>query len=133
MLLVQRAVPGQSQAAVCYAGGGAETIELLRRCGPTTPGLLLLDLKMPKVDGFDVLKFIACHPTLRPQRIAVLTSSDSEKDVAEALRLGADFYLMKPFSFAEIRSMMGSLLAACETGEWPDQLPCELARVSPRV
>ena len=63
------------------------------------PDLLLLDLKMPGTDGFDVLKWIRHEPTLSALRVVVLTSSQELSDVNEAYRLGADSFLVKPMDF----------------------------------
>ena len=63
------------------------------------PVLVLLDLKMPKVDGFEVLKWIRAHPQLSTLPVVVLTSSDSIRDVNLAYRLGANSFLVKPMDF----------------------------------
>jgi len=65
------------------------------------PDLLLLDLKMPMVDGFDVLRWIQQQPTLRALRTVVLTSSDHINDVNLAYHLGANSYLVKPHEFEQ--------------------------------
>jgi CheY-like chemotaxis protein len=63
------------------------------------PNLFLLDLKMPGVDGFDVLRWIKKHPQLSSLRIVVLTSSDAIHDVNHAYELGANSFMVKPFDF----------------------------------
>jgi CheY-like chemotaxis protein len=63
------------------------------------PDLLLLDLKMPRVDGFDVLRWIRQHSGLGLMRVVVLTSSDQLQDVNEAYRLGANSFMVKPADF----------------------------------
>ena len=63
------------------------------------PDLLLLDLKMPRVDGFEVLRWIRQHPRIRNLRVVVLTSSHQIRDVNEAYRLGANSFLVKPLDF----------------------------------
>jgi CheY-like chemotaxis protein len=63
------------------------------------PALVLLDLKMPGMDGFDVLKWIRNQPGLNLLRVVVLTSSDSMRDVNEAYQLGANSFLVKPVDF----------------------------------
>src|SRR4051812_10461929 len=60
------------------------------------PDLVLLDLKMTGMDGFEVLKWIRDHPTLRGMRVVVLTSSDRVFDVNQAYALGANSFLVKP-------------------------------------
>jgi len=63
------------------------------------PDLLLLDLKMPRVDGFEVLRWIRQHPRLRNLRVVVLTASNQIRDVNEAYRIGANSFLVKPLDF----------------------------------
>lgn len=60
------------------------------------PILLLLDLKMPRVSGFQVLSWLRKQPNLRQLPVAVMTSSDHDPDAARAFELGADSYLIKP-------------------------------------
>jgi len=63
------------------------------------PDLLLLDLKMPGIDGFEVLRWIREQPGLSALRILVLTSSEHMRDVNQAYRLGANSFLVKPHDF----------------------------------
>jgi len=65
------------------------------------PALVLLDLKMPGMDGFEVLSWIRQQPGLRALRVIVLTSSEAPRDVNEAYRLGANSFLVKPMDFKE--------------------------------
>jgi CheY-like chemotaxis protein len=63
------------------------------------PDLILLDLKMPKVDGFEVLAWIRAQPTLKSIPVLVLTSSQQLKDVNRAYEMGANSFLVKPLDF----------------------------------
>lgn len=63
------------------------------------PELMLLDLKMPGMDGFDVLRWVKAQPEFKALRIVVLTSSDAIKDVNLAYQLGANSFLVKPVEF----------------------------------
>ncbi len=63
------------------------------------PSLLLLDLKMPRTDGFEVLRWIREQPGLKALRVIVLTSSEDMRDVNEAYELGANSFLVKPIDF----------------------------------
>jgi len=63
------------------------------------PGLLLLDLKMPRKDGFEVLRWIRQQPELRALRVVVLTASDHIQDVNRAYQMGANSFLVKPVDF----------------------------------
>lgn len=66
------------------------------------PDLLLLDLKLPGYNGFEVLAWIRSHPGLTRLRIIVLTSSNESKDMNEAYRLGANSFLVKPNDFEKL-------------------------------
>jgi CheY-like chemotaxis protein len=63
------------------------------------PDLILLDLKMPKIDGFEVLSWIRNQPGIRGIAVVVLTSSDQIRDVNKAYALGANSFLVKPVDF----------------------------------
>jgi CheY-like chemotaxis protein len=85
---------------------GEETIAYLKgegkfanRAEYPLPGLLLLDLKMPLLDGFEVLNWLRTQPALSSVRVVVLTSSDRIRDVNAAYQLGARSFLVKPLEF----------------------------------
>ena len=63
------------------------------------PELLLLDLKMPRMDGFELLRWLREQPGLKSLRVVVLTSSEEMRDVNEAYQLGANSFLVKPIDF----------------------------------
>jgi CheY-like chemotaxis protein len=63
------------------------------------PTLLLLDLKMPRIDGFEVLRWLHQQPVLKNLRVIVLTSSQEIRDVNRAYELGANSFLVKPMDF----------------------------------
>jgi CheY-like chemotaxis protein len=63
------------------------------------PSLVLLDLKLPGMDGFEVLQWIRQEPSLRSLPVVVLTSSDQIRDVNAAYQLGANSFLVKPLDF----------------------------------
>ena|SRR5882762_4066397 len=67
------------------------------------PDLLLLDLKMPRVDGFEVLEWVRQQPGFRNLLIVVLTSSEELRDVNRAYQLGANSFLVKPHDFQQFR------------------------------
>lgn len=63
------------------------------------PRLILLDIKMPKVDGIEVLRQIKADERLRPVPVVVMTSSNEERDVVDSYRLGVNSYIVKPIEF----------------------------------
>jgi len=69
------------------------------------PRLMLLDLKMPRVDGFEVLRWIRQQPGLSALRVVVLTGSDAIRDVNVAYRLGANSFMVKPMDFEDAVQM----------------------------
>jgi len=73
------------------------------------PDILLLDLKMPKTDGFEVIIEIRKNKTFSALRIIVLTSSENIKDVNKAYQLGANSFLVKPLEFENFKAMMQTL------------------------
>jgi len=85
---------------------GEETIAYLQGEGKFAnrdeyplPSLLLLDLKMPRTDGFETLRWIRQQPALKALRVIVLTSSEDIRDVNHAYQLGANSFLVKPMDF----------------------------------
>jgi CheY-like chemotaxis protein len=78
---------------------GAEALDYLLDASRARPRLVLLDLKLPKVSGLEVLARIKGDKWLRSQPIVILTSSRETPDVQEAYRLGANSYIVKPVQF----------------------------------
>ena len=71
------------------------------------PQLLLLDLNMPRLDGFEVLEWARKQPGLSNLEIVIFSSSDEPKDVNRAYHLGANSYLVKPHSMDELTALVG--------------------------
>ena len=65
------------------------------------PGLILLDIRLPKVDGLEILRRVKAAPDLATIPVVMLTTSDRVEEVEEAYRLGANSYITKPVRFAE--------------------------------
>jgi len=75
------------------------------------PQLLLLDLKMPGKNGFDILHWLKQNPPAPPIKIVVLSGSDLDLDIQAALNLGAERYLIKPAGPEELRNLICSTLS----------------------
>ena len=91
---------------------GTEAINFLRGKGRFAaskrrkPELVLLDLRLPKMDGLEVLKEIKNDNDLKDIPVVVLTTSESEKDIAKAYESHANSYLVKPMHYDELSSML---------------------------
>lgn len=79
---------------------GAEALAAIQNLSPA-PKVVLLDLKLPKLNGLDVLKRIKGDQRTRTIPVVMLTSSREEPDIAEAYRLGANSYIVKPVDFED--------------------------------
>jgi len=90
---------------VVVARDGSEALDYLLRQGAFAgrpggnPAVVLLDLKMPKVDGLQVLARVKSDPALRSVPVVMLTSSREERDLVESYRLGVNAYVVKPVDF----------------------------------
>ena len=81
------------------ARDGAEALELLFGADPIRPQVILLDLKLPKVEGLEVLRRVRETQETRMLPVVVLTSSDEERDVVRSYQLGVNSYIRKPVNF----------------------------------
>jgi CheY-like chemotaxis protein len=92
---------------VVVVSDGAEALEYLHRRGAYadrqtgTPALILLDLKMPKVDGIEVLRQIKSDSQLKSIPVVMLTASREEQDLIKSYDLGVNGYVVKPVDFQE--------------------------------
>lgn len=92
---------------VDVARDGEEALEYLERRGAHAarpdgdPVVVLLDLKLPKVDGLEVLQRMRLHPALRVVPVVMLTSSREERDIVRSYGLGVNAYVVKPVDFGE--------------------------------
>src|SRR5580700_9360445 len=94
-----------NEVVVCR--DGQEALDYLHRRGkfsdrpPENPAVILLDLKLPKVDGLEVLEQIRADERLRMTPVVMLTSSHEEKDMMRSYKLGVNAYVVKPVDFHE--------------------------------
>ncbi|MEA2465113.1 MAG: hypothetical protein QOJ98_2860 [Acidobacteriota bacterium] len=94
---------------------GAAALDYLHRRGafsersPDLPGLVLLDLKMPKVDGLEVLQAVRADPDLRFLPVVILTSSREEADLVRSYSLGVNAYVVKPVAFNDFMDAVKTL------------------------
>ncbi len=102
---------------IALVDDGVSALEFVFRTGahaermpPTLPRVVLLDLKVPKVDGLEVLRRIKSDPRTRALPIVVLTSSREQRDIREAYVRGANSYIVKPIEYAELIAKLGDLV-----------------------
>jgi len=101
----------------CVEDGGAlvEYLEKAQALGPMSrfriPDLILLDLNMPRVDGYEALRQIKSSERLRHIPVVVLSTSDSESDIQQTYDGGVNSFITKPAGFEELVEMAGSLKA----------------------
>jgi len=104
---LRRLLPG---VTVLVARDGAEALTILGDLPASVlPRVVLLDLKMPKVDGFEVLRRVKGDAKTRLIPLVVLTSSAVESDVQMAYSLGANSYVVKPIEFEDFNETVGRL------------------------
>jgi two-component system response regulator len=96
--------------SIHVARDGEEALEFLfcdgafaERCFERPPRLILLDLKLPKVDGMEVLKRVKADERTKTIPVVILTSSKEERDLVKGYGLGANSYIQKPVDFGQFR------------------------------
>jgi CheY-like chemotaxis protein len=117
VFLIKRAFhQAQFENPLHVVGNGEEAIAYLRGMPPfedrekhPTPALVLLDLKMPRKNGFEVLEWIRQRPEFNALPVVVLTSSQESADINRAYALGANSYLVKPANFLSLVDMINRL------------------------
>jgi len=98
------------------ARDGAEALEFIfcegahaNRKIEIAPKVILLDLKLPKIDGFEVLRRIKGDPRTKSIPVVILTSSKEQRDVIESYHLGVNSYIVKPVNFESFFTAVGEL------------------------
>jgi len=93
--------------SIVHLRDGAEALDYLHRRGPFArrghdlPAVVMLDLKMPKVNGLEVLQEMKNDPVLKVVPVVIMTSSREERDLHESYRSGVNAYVVKPVQFQE--------------------------------
>ena len=117
VLLLQRALRKSNSTAIVHAvGDGDKAVAYLNgmeeykdREKYPIPQLVLLDLKMPRKSGLEVLGWIRKQPGLKRLIVVVFTSSKHDEDINQAYELGANSYLVKPVGFEALQDMMKNI------------------------
>ena len=117
ILLTRKAFADSGLANPIFAvRDGEEAVLYLEGFGPFAnraefplPQMVLLDLKMPKINGFRVLKWVRAHEHFKTLPIVVFSNSTQERDVTKAYELGANSFLVKPGDIGTLRDMMKSI------------------------
>jgi CheY-like chemotaxis protein len=110
-----RATLGKTNVDIklAVAKDGVEAIDFLNGMGswsePGEPTLILLDLNLPRKDGRQVLAILKSQDQFRRIPVVVLSSSDSERDIASCYQLGANCYIVKPVDLVEYRALVKAL------------------------
>lgn len=92
---------------------GEEAMDFLHQRGAyanaARPGLILLDIKLPGMDGIEFLRRVKADPKLKPIPVVVLTTSAGEKEIVESYRCGANSYIVKPVDFEQFVKVIKEL------------------------
>jgi two-component system, response regulator len=108
--LTLRALKKQNVAnEIIVLNDGVEALEFLLDPEKPLPNLVLLDLKLPKLDGLQLLRRLRSEPRTQLLPVVVLTSSDEDRDVIEGYRLGANSYIRKPVDFNQFTEAVRQL------------------------
>jgi hypothetical protein len=110
--LTQRAFRERKLAnPIEVARDGEEALAYLNGWEPSAPlpVVILLDLRLPRIDGIEVLRQIKAHPQFRTIPVVVLTSSAEDRDIQAAYELGANSYIVKPVDFDKFLEVAGQI------------------------
>ncbi len=107
--LIKRAISAAIQdLKIQWAKDGEEAVEFIIKRG-LKPDLILLDIKMPRMNGFEVLKVLKGNKKTKYIPIVILSTSANKKDVSRAYSLGTNCYITKPVEIADFQSKLKSI------------------------
>lgn len=101
-------------------GNGEEALEFLRDPAREQPGIILLDLNMPKMNGIEFLKFVKADESLRRIPVVVLTTSKDEQDRVDSFNLGVAGYMVKPVDYMQFVEVVKAIDLYWTLSELPD-------------
>jgi CheY-like chemotaxis protein len=131
-LLTEEALAeSNTTAELDFVGDGFELLQFLRRegtyaarAGAPLPGIILLDLNMPRMDGREALEKLKADPVLRRIPVVVMTNSKDDEDISYTYQLGASSYILKPTGFDELVRLMEEICRYWfRTVELPPSIP----------
>jgi CheY-like chemotaxis protein len=120
---------------------GQEVVDYLQGEPPfdqphrVVPNIILMDLKMPRMTGFEVLTWLRHHPHCSVIPVVIMSSSSLPQDVLQAYRLGANAYFEKPTDFAQLQEILHSIIAFWSHAKRPpvSEMSCRASVTSPSV
>jgi len=110
VMIVKRALKDLEVAGeLVPKGDGEEALAYLKEDGNAKPCLILLDLNMPKMNGTEFLKAVKDDETLKKIPVVVLTTSNSERDIAKSFELGAAGYMVKSVDYTKFKEIIRTI------------------------
>jgi len=97
----------QQGYSVLVAENGEDALDVIYKY---KPDLILLDIMLPRIDGYEVCEIVRLNPEYRDVKVIFLTAKGREVEIAKGLALGADAYIVKPFSNTELVAKVKELL-----------------------
>jgi CheY-like chemotaxis protein len=121
VMTIQRALKEIKVTNPLYvAGSGEEALEVLRNGNHKVPGLILLDIEMPRMNGIEFLRVIRQDEDLKKIPVVVLTSSKEEEHKRESFNLGVSGYMIKPVDYIKFVEVVKTIDLYWTLSELPD-------------
>lgn len=95
---------------VYFVHNGHQLIEHLKSCEDLLPALVLMDVNMPKINGYEALKFIKSHQLCRQIKVVMFSTSCTQHDILRCMEAGADDYITKPGTMEEMEKAIAGVL-----------------------